>query len=504
MTADTNELVIHRVFAEQVARTPHAPALVCGRTHLSYAEVNGRANRIARLLISRGVGDEHRVALLLEPSTDYVLAILAVLKAGGCYVPLDTNHPPARVAAVLADTEPAVVVTTRALAEQAAPYPTVCLDDLALLAEQDKRDPDPRGDPDSLAYVVHTSGSTGRPKGVMVRHRSVVRLVRNATWVRLGDREVIPLLTSICFDVSMFEIWGALLNGGQLVVAPGATRSLRTLGKVVSDHGVTTMWLTAGLFHVVVDEGIQHLAGVKQLLAGGEAPSAKHVRKLLDAYPGMRFVNGYGPTEAGIFAATHTVLTGAEAGESVPIGSPVPGAYLRVLDDMLHPVPDGITGALYIGGTGLARGYLGRPGLSAERFVPDPFAAEPGSRLYATGDLVLRRGDGLIEYLDRIDRQVKIRGFRVELGEIEATVRRHTTVRDVVVATHGDTPETRILVAYPVLEPAGDDALAAVRSWLLDELPGHLIPHVWRPLSRLPLTANGKVDRRALPAPFPR
>jgi amino acid adenylation domain-containing protein len=359
--------------------------------------------------------------------------------------------------------------------------------------------------PDNLAYVVYTSGSTGRPKGVMVRHGSVVRLLRDPTWVRLGPRAVIPQLTSICFDVSMFEIWGALLNGGRLVVEPGATGSLRALRRVVAEHGVTTMWLTAGLFHAVVDEDIDSLSGVEQLLAGGEAPSAGHVRKLLDAHPGMRFVNGYGPTEATIFATTHTVLPADETGAAIPIGDAVPGAHLRILDDRLRQVPDGTPGQLFIGGTALARGYLGRPALTAARFLPDPHADVPGSRLYATGDLVLRRRDGSIEYLGRIDRQVKIRGFRVELGEVEATVRRHPAVRDIVVTAHGDTPENRLLVAYPVLDPTRDpaEALTAVRSWLPEQLPGHLVPDVWLPLPRLPLTASGKVDRRALPDPLP-
>ncbi len=505
----TEPMLIHQAFEEQVKRSPDATALATADTKVGYAEANERANRLAHYLRGLGVGGEQRIALLLEPSADYVITVLAVLKAGGCYVPLDSGYPAARLTAILDDTRATVVITRRELLPRLAGHEirTVLLDDEpGLFAVADDSNPDLPADPDDLAYVVHTSGSSGRPKGVMVSHRGVVRLVREPVWVRLGPDEVIPLLTSICFDVSMFEIWGALLNGGCLVVEPGATTSLRALGRVVRDHGVTTMWLTAGLFHTVVDEGVEALRGVRQLLAGGEAPSAVHVRKALTAHPGMRFINGYGPTEATIFAATHTVDSPSGTGRSVPIGTAVEGTDLRILDDRLEAVADGEPGQLFIGGAGLARGYLHRPALTAERFVPDPYGDGSGSRLYATGDLCVRRPDGAIEYLDRIDRQVKVRGFRVELGEIEATVRCHPAVRDVAVAAHGDSPETRLLVAYPVLDPAiapaPGTALSELRSWLRDQLPGHMVPDVWRVLPRLPLTSNGKVDRKGLPAPF--
>ncbi|WP_340375306.1 amino acid adenylation domain-containing protein [Streptomyces sp. SS7] len=502
--------VIHRCFEAQAERFPRVTALETADTRVTYAEANRSANRLARRLRALGVGDEQPVALLLEPSVDYVIAVLAVLKAGGCYVPLDVGYPPARLAAILEDTRAKVVVTRGELREGLSGHGAraVLLDDASEpFTDGDDENLDVPVGPDHLAYVVHTSGSSGRPKGVMVRHGGVVRLVQDPDWIRLGPGEVIPLLTSVCFDVSMFEMWGALLNGGCLVLAPGATSSLRTLGRVVADHGVTTMWLTAGLFHTVVDEGVEILAGVRQLLAGGEAPSAEHVRKLLDAHPGMRFVNGYGPTEATVFAATHTVVPPWRADGAVPIGTAVDGTDLHVLDDVLRPVPDGEPGQLFIGGAGLARGYLDRPGLTAERFVPDPHGAVGGGRLYATGDRCVRLPDGTVRYLDRIDRQVKVRGFRVELGEIEATVRRHPAVWDVAVAPHGDSPESRLLVAYPVLDPAraaqdADRALAEVRAWLREQLPAHMVPGVWRTLPRLPLTSNGKVDRRRLPEPF--
>ncbi|WP_193241761.1 amino acid adenylation domain-containing protein [Streptomyces phaeolivaceus] len=509
MTAERGpRAVIHRRFEARAERFPRATALESADTRITYAEANRRANRLAHRLHALGVGGEQRVALLLEPSFDYVLAALAVLKAGGCYVPLDIGHPPARLAAVLADTEATVVITRGDLAARAAGHGarTVLLDDASepsTTGHDGNLDVPVRSD--HLAYVVHTSGSSGRPKGVMVPHGGVVRLVQDPDWIRLGPGEVIPLLTSVCFDVSMFEMWGALLNGGCLVLAPGATASLRALGRVVADHGVTTMWLTAGLFHTVVDEGVELLTGVRQLLAGGEAPSAEHVRKLLDAHPGIRFVNGYGPTEATVFAATHTVVPPWRAQESVPIGKAVGGTDLHVLDDALQPLPAGEPGQLFIGGAGLARGYLNRPGLTAERFLPHPYGAA-GERLYVTGDRCVRLLDGTIRYLGRIDRQVKVRGFRVELGEIEATVRRHPAVRDVTVTAHGDSPESRVLIAYPVLAPSrtpdADQALAEVRSWLGEQLPAHMIPGVWRVLGRLPLTSNGKVDRRRLPEPF--
>jgi amino acid adenylation domain-containing protein len=505
----TEQPVIHRVFETHVAQCPDAVAIDSGGELISYGKANGCANRWARVLRDCEVGDESPVALLLEPSADYVIALLAILKAGGCYVPLDIRYPRARLMAILDDTQASVVVTTRDLVERIAGYlgRIVLLDDESVrFAAQDEGNLEMMTHPDNLAYAIHTSGSSGKPKGVMVRHRSVVRLVQKAGWVRLGPQEVIPLLTSICFDVSMFEIWGALLNGGRLVVEPDATTSLRALGRLVSEHGVTTMWLTAGLFHTVVDAEIEILSGVRQLLAGGEAPSAKHVRKLLDRFPGMRFINGYGPTEATIFAAAHTVLSTRETDRPIPIGEPVPGTYLRILDSRLQPVPDETPGQLFIGGTGLARGYLGQPRRTAEQFVPDPEGRDHGGRLYATGDRVVRHWDRSIEFLGRIDQQLKIRGFRIEPGEIEATIRRHPAVRDVVVVPNGDAPESRLLVAYPVLDPVRsrdpDETLTEVRSWLSDQVPKHLVPDVWRPLLRLPLASNGKVDRYALPDPF--
>ncbi|HEU0053791.1 MAG TPA: amino acid adenylation domain-containing protein, partial [Longimicrobium sp.] len=349
--------------------------------------------------------------------------------------------------------------------------------------------------PSGLAYVMYTSGSTGTPKGVAVEHRGVVRLVRGANYVELGPGEVILQAAPVTFDASTFEIWGALLNGGRLVLLPGAAASLEELGRAIVSHRVSTLWLTASLFGAMVEERLEDLRGVRQLLAGGDVLPVEAVRRVKERIPGCRLVNGYGPTENTTFTCCHTV-PGEWDGGPVPIGRPVSGTRVYVLDEGGRPVPAGVPGELHAGGAGVGRGYLGRPALTAERFVPDPFG-EPGARLYRTGDRVRWRADGVLEYLSRLDRQVKVRGFRVEPGEVEAALRRHAAVRECVVAAREDAPGDRRLVAYVVGEIDGE----ALRAHLARLLPDYMLPAAFVVLDAFPLLPSGKVDVRALPAP---
>ncbi len=492
---------VHALFAEQARRTPGAVALVSAGGALTYAEVEREANQLARLLRRRGVGPGSRVGLCLERSPAAVVAILGILKAGGAYVPLDPGHPEARLALLLRDAGVRLVVSAAGLRGR-LPSGTgvLCLD---AAAEERGREspeaPEVAADPEGLAYVMYTSGSTGTPKGVMVPHRAVVRLARGSGHALFSPDEVFLQLAPLSFDASTLEIWGALLHGARLVVAPARAPSLEELDELAARHGVTTLWLTAGLFHSLVDARPEALRGVRQLLAGGDVLSPAHVRRAREAFPGLRLVNGYGPTENTTFTCCH-VATGDDVA-SVPVGRPVAGTRVYVLDAGMAPVPVGVPGELYAGGAGVARGYLGRPELTAERFVPDPFPDAPGARLYRTGDRVRWLASGEVEFLGRADAQVKVRGFRVEPGEVEAALREHPRVREAVVAVRGEGAGEKRLVAYVTGEGGGGPWGAEVRDHLRARLPEPMVPAAVVVLERLPLTPNGKVDRRALPDP---
>ncbi|HYR06581.1 MAG TPA: amino acid adenylation domain-containing protein, partial [Longimicrobium sp.] len=383
------ESSIHALFAGQAARTPDAVAVVMENESLTYGEVDARANRLASHLAALGVGPETRVGLCLERGPEMVVALLAILKAGGAYVPLDPAYPAERLAFMQADSGIAVLLTQESLRAALPAADRV----VVVSIDGDAREI-ANGDPaipcslfpvpsDGLAYVIYTSGSTGAPKGVAVEHRSVVRLVRGADYVSLGPDEVILQAAPVSFDAATFEIWGALLNGGRLVLVPGTAPSLEELGGAIVRHGVTTLWLTAGLFQVMVQERLESLRGVRQLLAGGDVLPVDAVAKVRARFPALRLINGYGPTENTTFTCCHTV-DDAWSGGPVPIGRPISNTRVYVLDAALRPVPVGVPGELYAGGDGVARGYLGRAALTAERFVPDPFSSKPGARLYGS------------------------------------------------------------------------------------------------------------------------
>jgi amino acid adenylation domain-containing protein len=499
------ERTVHELFAAQSRSRPQATAVASEGESLTYGELNARANRLAHHLRALGVGPEVAVGVCLNRSLEAVVAVLAVLKAGGAYVPLEPAYPRERLDFMLEDSAGPVIVT---LARHLASLPdlsgrrVVALDrDRELIEAQSAADPESGAGPDNLAYVIYTSGSTGRPKGVAVPHRGVVRLVRCTDYAELSSAETWLQFVPIAFDVSTLEIWGSLLNGSRLVVFPSYTPSLEELGQAVEGQGVTSLWLTAGLFHQMVEGSLERLRGLRQLLAGGDVLSVPHVEKVLGRFEGLTLINGYGPTENTTFTTCHRMRGPQRFAGSVPIGRPVANTRVVLLDAHLRPVPIGVIGELHAGGDGLARGYLNRPELTAERFVPDPAGSEPGARLYRTGDLARYLSDGSIEFLGRIDRQVKIRGFRIELGEIETALCAHPGVRQAVVVAREDVPGERRLVAYVAREESSP--VEELLAFLAERLPAHMLPSIVVTLESLPLTANGKVDLAALPEPAP-
>jgi amino acid adenylation domain-containing protein len=352
--------------------------------------------------------------------------------------------------------------------------------------------------PEDLAYVMYTSGSTGQPKGVAVPQRAVVRLVKETNFMRFGPDEVFLQFAPVSFDASTLEIWGSLLNGAKLVLFPPQLPSLVELGASLREHQVTTLWLTAGLFHQMVDHRIDDLRGIKQLLAGGDVLSVPHVKKVLEQLPHCELINGYGPTENTTFTCCYSVPRHWN-GRSVPIGKPISNTQVYVLDKNLEPVPIGVPGELHIGGDGLARGYLNRPELNTEKFISSPF--HPNERLYKTGDKVRWLADGTIEFFGRIDNQVKIRGFRIELEEIEAAISQHPLVQQTTVIARNTSTTDKELVGYVVLEGALENASQQIRNFLQQKLPGYMIPTHFVALNEFPLTANGKINKQSLPPP---
>jgi len=499
------EKSIGEVFESQAAKTPDAVALALGKERLTYGELNVRGNRLARLLRDRGVGPEVPVGVFLERSLDMIVGILAILKAGGAYVPLDSSYPRERLAFLIRDTRMPLLLTKKALANKLPDQGCARLhldEEAEAIARESDEGLPPVASGDALAYVMYTSGSTGTPKGVAIPHRGVLRLVKGVDYIRICPDEVFLQLAPISFDASTFELWGALLNGARCVLFPERVPTAADLRAVIATHGISTLWLTASLFNAVVDADPGTLSGIRHLLIGGEALSVAHVRRAQEALASTQIINGYGPTESTTFACCYRIPHRlAESVNSIPIGSPISNTRVYILDQKRNPVPIGVTGELYIGGDGLARGYLNNPDLTAEKFVGDPFSDQPVGRLYRTGDRVRYRPDGQIEFLGRLDKQVKIHGFRVELGEIEAALARHPAVASAVVVAREDRAGDRRLVAYVVPHDAKKDSLADLRNFLAAKLPDYMVPSAFVPMESLPLIASGKVDWRALPRP---
>ncbi|HET7695318.1 MAG TPA: amino acid adenylation domain-containing protein [Vicinamibacterales bacterium] len=455
---------IAALFEAQAHRTPTAQAVVYGDDTLTYEELNRRANQLAHCLRAQGVAPEARVGILLERSPEAIVAMLAVLKAGGAYVPLDLTYPAERLAWMVRDAGVTVVVTTDALLDQLGSQPgvrAVRLDaDRSTIAAALATNPGAAAGGDRLAYVIYTSGSTGTPKGAAVTHRAIARLVCNTDYIAIEPCDRIAQASNSAFDAATFEIWGALLHGATLVgVSRDVALSAHALAREIRARGITTLFLTTALFNQLSSEVPDIFAPLRTLLFGGEAVDPGAVRRVLRDGAPARLLHVYGPTETTTFATWHEVVNVPDRASTVPIGAALANTTLYVLDRRMAPVPIGVPGELFIGGDGLARGYLGRPGLTAEKFVPSPFGGGRGDRLYRTGDVVRWREDGAIEFLGRVDDQVKIRGFRIEPGEIETVIERHPSVRRAVVLAREDTPGERRLVAYvvPGTGARGDD-----------------------------------------------
>jgi amino acid adenylation domain-containing protein len=498
---DRRDVCVHRFFEERAHETPEAIAVEDARERVTYRELDARANRLANYLKGRGVGPDVRVAVCLERAPEAIVAVLAILKAGGAYVPIDAMYPRDRIAFMLGDASAAVVVTQSSLRDRLGEHPRVVVLDREreAIAREAATAPEGGATADSLAYVMYTSGSTGKPKGVEIVHRAINRLVRHVSYVRLGPREVLLHAAPLAFDASTFEIWGALLLGGKVAIYPDAVPTARGLRDCIERFGVTTAWLTAALFNTVVDDDAAALSGLSQLLIGGEALSVPHVRRALAALPRTQIINGYGPTETTTFACCHPIPRAlADDVRSIPIGRPIRDTRVYVLDPERRLVAIGEMGELYIGGDGLARGYLARPELTAERFVDDPF--RPGERLYRTGDVVRFLPDGSLEFAGRADTQVKIRGYRIELGEIESALSALPAVKSAVVIAREDTPGLKRLVAYLVAR-SEKPRTSTLRDALAEKLPAFMVPSAFVWLDAVPLTPNGKLDVRALPAP---
>jgi len=539
---------IHELFEAQVEQMPEAVALVFPSAtsehgedqQLTYQELNCRANQLAHYLRALGVGPEAPVGIYLERSVEMIIGLLGILKAGGAYVPLDPTYPKQRLDFMLQDTQVQVLLTQRKLVaewfeDQGSSFgdrdplssivhprlKVMCLDtDWQTISQEEETNPRTHATADNLAYVIYTSGSTGKPKGVSVSHRGVARLVKETAYAELTEKEVFLQFAPLSFDASTFEIWASLLNGAKLVLYPPLTPSLKELGDALKRFRITTLWLTSALFQLMVEDHIESLSGVKQLLAGGDVLSVPHVKKVLQEIPGCRLVNGYGPTENTTFTCCYQMTSPKQVGDSVSIGRPIANSQVYILDHHLNPAPIGVSGELYIGGDGLARGYFNNQELTAEKFVPHPFSNEPGARLYKTGDLARYLPDGNIEFLGRIDNQVKIRGFRIELGEIESVLSQHPAVREAVVLAldQVEHPKSKTrtehsrsiqnpksvdkrLVAYVVPRQDSVFSIHDLRSFLIQKLPDYMLPSSFVFLDALPLTSNDKIDRRALLAP---
>ncbi|MFD9903811.1 amino acid adenylation domain-containing protein [Streptomyces sp. NPDC059063] len=515
--ATTPDLTIPALFEQRAAATPDAPAVVHGATSLTYRELNARANRLARTLVARGLGPDALVAVALPHSADLVVALLGVLKAGAGYVPVDPRYPSGRVGLVLADADPRLVLTDTATRGTLPAHGTeeVLLDrtDLTTGDGSDLTDADRTAplSPRHLAYVMHTSGSTGTPKGVAVTHQGVVSFALDRCFP--GDaHERVLFHSTQAFDTSTYELYVPLLSGGAIVVSPTGSYAPADLAAVITEHRVTGILMTAGLFRAVAEERPEAFRGLREAWSGGDVVPPSAIARVLAACPGITVVNGYGPTETTVAASAHKMREAVDTDAVVPIGRPLDNTRAYVLDTALRPVPTGVPGELYVAGDQLARGYLNRTALTAERFVACPFGA-PGERMYRTGDLVTWTQDGDLVYRGRTDAQVKIRGFRIEPGEIEAALTAHPGVAQSVVVVRDGAGGARQLVAYVV--PVADGGIAGsgdidfhvgasaaeLRRFVADRLPEFMVPAAYVLLDRLPLAPNGKLDLAALPEP---
>ncbi|HKQ36784.1 MAG TPA: amino acid adenylation domain-containing protein, partial [Verrucomicrobiae bacterium] len=495
------EATVAQLFEAIAAKTPDAVAIVDGATQCTYREVNARANQLAHYLQKFGVKAGTPVGVYLERGLPMIVSFLGILKAGGAYVPLDRGYPKERLTFMIEDTHSPVLITTEAL-RPGLPSTTakvVCLDSEETgIAAEPNAGLDSGGNGESVACIIYTSGSTGRPKGVLIPNRGIARICLNVDYGQITSADVVPQISNCSFDAATWEIWATLLNGARLVVfRPEMLVSMRDLSDAVTRHKITSMFLTTALLNQVAAEAPEIFRNLRQLFFGGEAADPKWVAEVLRKAPPQRLVNMYGPTETTTYATWHCVKEAPSAAQSIPIGWPIANTTTWVLDKKLQPVPIGVPGELCIGGDGMALGYLNRPELTKEKFITHP----KFGRLYRSGDLVRRLPSGDLEFLGRIDEQVKIRGFRVEPGEIENALSMHQGVSQCVVIARKDAAGSKQLVGYFSPKQLPGPAPEEIRVFLKDRLPEYMVPAFLVPVAQLPLNANGKIDRKALPAP---
>ncbi|SDE99573.1 amino acid adenylation domain-containing protein [Fontibacillus panacisegetis] len=491
---------IHELFYEQVVMNPERVAISCLGKSLTYMEVHQITENLANHLVGKGAGVEKIVAVCVERSLDLVLILLSVLKSGSAYLFIEPNTPTDRISYIVNDISPVLLITAE---EFPVIIPECNVDILQLSMDwktsiSGKQRSEIEINPDNLAYVSYTSGTTGVPKGVSIPHKGVVRLVKG--WGKVNTDDVFLQVSSSAFDASTLEIWSPLCNGGRCAVYGPGQVSPDRLAETMVNEQVTTGWFTSGLFNVMVDNHLCAFSELKHVIAGGDVLSPTHVTKLLNAYPNIYFTNGYGPTENTTFTTTWTINQ-HHPEDKVPIGKPIKGSDVIILDDNLELVPDNVIGELYAFGEGLARCYVNKPAETAQKFLPNPFG-RPGERMYKTGDLAIRREDGVIEFLGRKDQQVKIRGYRVEISEIEITLSAHPEVNNVVVEVQKDMIRGNILIAYIVVDRnTGDHVrlITELREYLKSKLPYFMIPWAIIPLDEIPLSNNGKINRKELP-----
>jgi amino acid adenylation domain-containing protein len=493
---------VHQLVELQASRQPNALAVVYGEKQISYGELNRRANRLAHYLRAHGVGRETRVGVLMERSANWIVALLGILKAGGVYVPLDGSYPAGRLRFMVEDAEIRLLLTESGQPRIEASEVVFLDQDWEWLESESTENPENVTQAEDLAYLMYTSGSTGQPKGVGVPHRAINRLVRNTNYVKFDESDRVAQISNASFDAATFEIWGALLNGSRVVVLEKETAlSPKELKKQLVEHEISAMFLTTALFNQTALSRPEIFASLKYMIFGGDTADPRAVHRVLGEGRPEHLVNAYGPTENTTFTTWYDAQESDIGARMIPIGQPLSNTEVWVLDQQSRMVPVGVPGELCIGGDGLARGYIRRPELTAEKFVPHPYSRNAGARLYRTGDLVRYREDGNIEFLKRMDQQVKVRGFRVELGEIESTLNQYRAVMESIVVDRKDSSGDIRLIAYFVPEVGVEPTSLELLTFLQEKLPSYMLPSAFIAIKEIPLTPNGKVDRRALPAP---
>ncbi|MEC1551719.1 bacitracin non-ribosomal peptide synthetase BacA [Bacillus haynesii] len=489
---------LHELFEEQAMKTPDHTALVFGVQRMTYRELNEKANQTARLLREKGIGRGSIAAIIADRSFEMIIGIIGILKAGGAYLPIDPETPKDRIAFMLSDTKAAVLLTQGKAADGIDCEADMIHLDKGASDRFSKEPLNPVNDSGDTAYIIYTSGSTGTPKGVVTPHYSVIRVVQNTNYIDITEDDVILQLSNYSFDGSVFDIFGALLNGASLVmIEKEALLNINRLGSAINDEKVSVMFITTALFNMIADIHVDCLSNLRKILFGGERASIPHVRKVLDHVGRDKLIHVYGPTESTVYATYYFINEIDDEAETIPIGSPLANTSVLIMDEAGKLLPIGVPGELCIAGDGLSKGYLNREELTAEKFIPHPFVA--GERLYKTGDLAKWLPDGNIEFIGRIDHQVKIRGFRIELGEIESRLEMHEDINETIVIVREDEENRPYICAY--MTAKREIPVEELRGFLEEKLPDYMIPAYFVKLDKLPLTKNGKVDRKALPEP---